>query len=87
MYRVVFLKQAFRDLKKLDRYTQVMLYSWISKNSDGCEDPRIKGKSLTGNMKGHWRFIAGNYRIACMIKDKELLIKTLNIGHRRDIYR
>ena len=65
MYKVVLLKQAIRDLKKLDKYTQVMIYSWISKNLDGCENPRLKGKSLTGDFKGHWRFLVGNYRILC----------------------
>jgi len=29
----------------------------------------------------------GDYRIICEIKDRELIIEALYLGHRRDIYR
>ena len=47
-YRVEYSKRATRELKKLDRYTRQMIYSWISKNLVGCEDPRRHGKATDG---------------------------------------
>lgn len=33
------------------------------------EDPRVRGKSLTGNLAGVWRYRVGDYRILCDIDD------------------
>lgn len=87
MYRVEFSKDAAKDLKKLDGYTRELIFSWISKNLNNCENPRIFGKSLVGNYKGKWRYRIGDYRLICMIRDAELIILALEIGHRRNIYK
>ena len=73
--------------KKLDRYTQKILSSWIKKNLVGCENPRLKGKPLIGNKKSLWRYRIGDYRIFCEIDDGELVIFAMEVGHRRDIYK
>ena len=75
-----------KEFKKLDRYTQRMLKSWIKKNLVGCSDPRLHGKGLTANRAGQWRYRIGDYRLICEIKDNELIILALTIGHRREIY-
>ncbi|MCD8118871.1 MAG: type II toxin-antitoxin system RelE/ParE family toxin [Lachnospiraceae bacterium] len=75
-----------REFKKLDRYTQRMLKSWIVRHLDGCEDPRAFGKGLTANRSGQWRYRIGDYRLICEIEDEKLVILALTIGHRRDIY-
>ena len=45
-----------KEFKKLDRYTMKMIKAWIEKNLSGCENPRVKGKALTANRKGQWRY-------------------------------
>ena len=75
-----------KEFKKLDRYTQRMLKSWIEKNLVGCSDPRLHGKGLTANRAGQWRYRIGVFRLICEIKDNELIILALTIGHRREIY-
>jgi mRNA interferase RelE/StbE len=85
-YNVKYSKQAVKDLKKLDKYTQRMLLAWIEKNLIGCENPRAFGKGLTANRAGQWRYRIGDYRIICNIQDEELVILALTIGHRREIY-
>ena len=85
-YKVVFSNRAKKDLKKLDKHIQALLIGWIEKNLQNCENPRIHGKGLTSNKSREWRYRIGNYRIICEIKDKEILILLLNIGHRREIY-
>ncbi len=85
-YSVQYSKQAIKELKKLDRFTRQMIYSWIDKNLSDCEDPRQHGKALTANRKGQWRYRIGDYRLICDIQDDKLVILALTVGHRRDIY-
>lgn len=75
-----------KQFKKLDRYTQQIIKNWITKNIIECENPRDKGKPLVGNYKGQWRYRIGDYRLICQIKDDELIILALSVGHRKDIY-
>ena len=75
-----------REFKKLDRYTQKMIKSWIVKNLVGCENPRAHGKALAANRTGQWRYRIGDYRLICLIKDNELIILAMTVGHRREIY-
>lgn len=75
-----------KAFKKLDRYTQRMIKSWIDKNLVGCENPRQHGKGLTANRSGQWRYRIGDYRIICLIEDDKLVIMALTVGHRREVY-
>lgn len=85
-YKVVASDRFKKEFGKLDKYTQRMIYSWLIKNLEGCSDPRIHGKALTGNLSGHWRYRIGDYRLICHIEDEKLIILALTIGHRREIY-
>lgn len=86
-YRFKTTARFDREFKRLDRYTQKMLKSWIVKNLVSCQDPREHGKSLTANRKGQWRYRIGDYRLICQIEDDCLIILALSVGHRRDIYK
>ena len=68
-YEVQYSERALRELKKMDKYTRQMIYSWIDKNLNGCEDPRQRGKGLTANRSGQWRYRIGDYRLICQIQD------------------
>ncbi len=88
-WRIDFNKRAARELKKLkkgspqtgERIVRELIE--ISK----MDDPRSRGKAMTGDYAGYWRYRVGNYRIICDIVDEKLLILALEIGHRREIYR
>lgn len=86
MYKVVFSKNALKQLQKLDKATAALIVGWIKKNLDSCENPRISGKALSANLSGLWRYRVGDYRIIAQIIDTEIVIFVVNIGHRRDIY-
>ena len=85
-YNVEFTPRFEKEFKKLDKYTQKMLKSWINKNLVDCSNPRIHGKGLTANRSGQWRYRIGDYRLICTIEDEKLVILALSVGHRRDIY-
>ena len=55
MYSVIFEKQVYRQLKKLDPFTAFMIRNWISKNLEGSNAPRSHGKALQGSLSGYWR--------------------------------
>ncbi|MFR5829321.1 MAG: type II toxin-antitoxin system RelE family toxin [Adlercreutzia equolifaciens] len=40
-----------------------------------------------GDKSGIWRYRVGDYRILCDIKDDELVVLALEVGHRREVYR
>lgn len=75
-----------REFRKLDRYTQRMIKSWIDKNLVGCTNPRQHGKGLTANRSGQWRYRIGDYRLICEIQDDKLIILAMSVGHRREVY-
>ena len=86
-YNVIFSEYAVKTLKKIDRYQSRLILSWIESNLHGCSNPRIHGKSLAGDKKGHWRYRIGAYRIIAKIDDNKIIIEIINIGHRRDVYK
>jgi len=50
------------------------------------DDPRVRGKSLTGNYVGHWRYRFGDYRVIARIVDGRMVIVVVAVGHRREVY-
>ena len=86
-YQIELTDQFKKEFKKLDKYTQKLLRSWINKNIENIENPRKKGKTLVGNKLGLWRYRIGDYRLICKIEDEKLIILALAIAHRRDVYK
>ena len=78
---------AERQLRKLDRPIQKRILDWLDDRIQGCKNPRHFGEPLKGDHAGLWRYRVGNYRILCEIKDREIVVLVLTVGHRRDMYR
>ena len=87
MWRLAFSKRAEKQLSKMDGGTRRIIVAWLLKNVDGCDDPRAHGKGLTGNLSGAWRYRIGDYRVLCDIRDDELVVLALEIGHRREVHK
>jgi mRNA interferase RelE/StbE len=51
------------------------------------DDPRQRGKGLTGDLAGYWRYRIGDWRVIAEIRDEELVIVAIGLGHRSTIYR
>lgn len=85
-YKIKFSERAKKQLKKLDRYVVALILGWLEKNIENCENPRIHGKGLVENKSGQWRYRVGDYRIICEIRDNEVIVLVLDIGHRKNIY-
>ena len=85
-WRAELSPRALKQLRKLDKPTARRIIEYLREIASG-EDPRSRGKGLTGNIAGLWRYRVGNYRIIVSIEDDELLILAMNIDHRSQIYR
>ena len=86
MYSVEFTAKAKKQLSKIDKTTAKLITSWLLKNLQGCENPRLHGKGLTSNRSGQWRYRVGDYRLSADIQDDKIIILILDVGHRREIY-
>ena len=86
-YKLEYSNQALKQLRKLNQTTARRLVLWLDRNVANKRNPRLSGQALTGEMNGCWRYRVGDYRIIVLIRDKELVILCLSIGHRKEIYR
>ena len=78
---------ARRQLKKLDRSTAQTLLRYLNRLVLETEDPRQRGKGLTANLTGLWRYRVGDYRVICDIQNGELVVLVLQVSHRSQAYR
>ena len=86
-FSVRYDEKALKQLKKMDRSVQRLIVNWIEKNLIDTENPRLHGKGLSGDKSGYWRYRVGDYRVIADIRDEEIIIVIVEIGHRREIYR
>ena len=85
-YSVEFTKQSRKDLKQIDKNQAKLIIAWVKKNLENCENPRIRGKALTNDWRGYWRYRVGSYRLIAKISDSTITIVITNVGHRREVY-
>lgn len=78
--------RAVRTLRKMDRQTARRIRDELEEISQ-LEDPRSRGKALTGNLSGLWRYRVGDYRIVCDIEDGVLVILVVDVAHRSKVYK
>jgi mRNA interferase RelE/StbE len=82
-YRIVFKKSVASDLKAIPKRDVVRILRRIDRLTD---DPRGKGcEKLSGQER--YRVRQGNYRILYQVKDREIVVVVVKVGHRKDIYR
>ena len=87
-WKVKFSPAAQKALGKLDQQAQIRILKYVKQRlDDTVADPRRFGEALVGPLVGLWRYRIGTYRLICEIRDDEILIWILNIGHRKEIYR
>ncbi len=84
MYKVDVGSKASKFLRKQSASIQHQI---VRKLRELEHNPRPAGcKRLQGN-RDLYRIRSGDYRIIYTIKDNQLLVLVVQIGHRRDVYR
>ena len=83
--RAIYSDQALKSLKKLDKPVQKLIISYMDKMAL-LEEPRSRGKALSTNLRGFWRYRVGDYRVLCEIQDEKIIICVVDLDHRKNIY-
>ena len=84
-YKVIYSDQARKQIERLDRPLQKRILSFVDK-IEASINPRFSGKALVGRDR-EWRYRVGDYRLVCEIKDRELIVWFVRVGHRREVYK
>lgn len=77
---------ALADLKKLDRPMQREILDYMEKRIGKAHDPRTFGKPLRHSKFGLWRYRVRDFRIICELRDAQLRVLVVAIGHRSTVY-
>ena len=82
-YQVRLAPPAVRELRKLDPPGRRRVQAAIDLLA---ENPRPPGARQLVGGAGEWRVRTGDFRIIYDIRDEELLVLVVKVGHRRDVY-
>jgi len=83
MYKVIIPKYALKELSKIDKENQQLIFDKIKDLEKGIF---TNDKSLKGTHKGKFRKRAGNYRIVYLKENDVLLVTVIRIAHRKEVY-
>jgi len=86
MYKLVFLTSAKKEFKKLDSVVQKNIKEKLILLTENPEVLKNNIKALKGGHKGKFRLRVHQYRVIFQIKDEELIITIIRVGHRKEIY-
>jgi mRNA interferase RelE/StbE len=78
--------EAFdKSIRKLDRAIARRVIDYLEALLE-LEDPRQRGRGLTANRSGYWRYRVGDYRILAQLEDDLLVIVAIDVAHRSEVY-
>ncbi|CAB0842386.1 type II toxin-antitoxin system RelE/ParE family toxin [Corynebacterium diphtheriae] len=84
-WEISFSPRAVKSFKKLDTGEQRRVSKFL-REVGALEDPRLRGKALTANKSGLWRWCVGDYRIIADIVDARVVVVVVDVGHRSKVY-
>lgn len=82
-YSIKYTKEAKKKIEKLDKSIRLV----IKKAIESLSSNPYKGKPLSHELAGLYSLRTSDYRIIYRIKEKQLIIIVVTVGHRREIYK
>lgn len=83
-YAISYVPSAVKAIRKLDKWTARRLLDAIGQLA---REPRPPGCVQLKGGDGELRIRVGAYRVVYDVRDEELVVLVLRVGHRREIYR
>ncbi len=87
IWTIEYTRTAETQLRKLDRQIAKRILDYLDDKIAPLENPRVRGKALSGPLGELWRYRVGDYRLICEIQDNIMRILVVEAGHRREIYK
>lgn len=81
-YKILIKKSAVNELENIPKKD---IKKVIKRIQSLAQNPRPHGSQKLSAQE-RYRVRQGNYRIVYSVKDKELTVQVVKIGHRREIY-
>jgi len=86
VYTLAFLTSAKREFSKLDFTVQKQIKEKLVILVENPDLLKNNIKVLKGKHKGKFRLRVKQYRVVFHIKDSELIITIVRVGHRKEVY-
>ena len=86
MYALSFLNSAKKEFKKLDTVAQKIIKEKLLILTTNPDILKANIKALKGDYKGKFRLRFNQYRVVFQVKDEELIIIVVRVGHRKEVY-
>ena len=84
MYKVIWKDKASKQLAKIDRIMAKKIKDKVKNYL--AKDPINRGEPLTHEYHGLYRYRFSDYRVVYEVKEKELVIFVVKVGHRKEVY-
>lgn len=82
-YKITFKKSVAKDLKSIPKAD---IKKILAKINTFANNPRREGAIKLTN-QDYYRIRQGLYRIIYEIKEHELIVQVIKVGHRSDVYK
>ena len=86
-WRIEYTRTAETQLRKLDKPVARHILDYLDEKIATLDNPRTRGKSLSGHLGELWRYRIGDYRVICEIQDSIMNVLVVEVGHRKQIYK
>jgi mRNA interferase RelE/StbE len=84
MYKVIWKEKASKQLAQIDRIIAKKIKNKVKNYL--AKDPINRGEPLDYGYKGLYRYRFSDYRVIYEVKEKELIISVVKVGHRKEVY-
>lgn len=83
-WSVFYVKSAVEDISELDGSAKKIIKKAIEEKL--MVDPLKFGKPLRRNLSGLFKLRVGDFRIIYQVKENEVVVVVVKVGHRREVY-
>jgi mRNA interferase RelE/StbE len=83
-WSIFYVESAVDDISELDGSSKRIIKKVIEEKL--MVDPLKYGKPLRRNLSGLFKLRVGDYRIIYQVKEHEVIVVVVKVGHRREVY-
>jgi mRNA interferase RelE/StbE len=82
-----FKASALKELCRPDNQVQRDIFKYLDRHVKNAANPASYGRLMVGNYQGCIRYRVGAHRLICEMRNHELIVLVIKVGHRRLVYK